>query len=78
VGPSPPVEDVEMKMRTRTKRIQLRIDLALADPAGPRATRRRERLTPSGDSAPLRERPTLAAPERQVSARSAVPAGRID
>ncbi len=67
-----------MKMRTRTKRIHLRIALALADPAEPRSTRRRERLTPSSDSAPVRERPTLAAPGRQVPARPAAPAGRID
>jgi hypothetical protein len=58
-------------MRTKTKRIQLRIELALATEDDPRPSRRRQLLAPPADATPGRERPSLLAPVREVSARLA-------
>jgi hypothetical protein len=65
-------------MRTTTKRIRLRIDLALASPDDPRPSRRRRPLTPPADSVPGRARSTLLVPGGDGPAPLTAPAARTD
>ncbi len=65
-------------MRSRTKRIRLRIDLALTPADGPPSSRRRQPLVPPAGPTPDRLRPTLLAPDRDGSARLAAQGARGD